>query len=447
MKLNTLGHAAMGATEMSVDGVVPAGLVGVLGGNPQWLDDDTLIFQYLVSTGPDVFGLGTLDWPGGSVVNVDSIGQNDLCAGNGNYAAYLAGGPNVGVRTNMGIGPFPAAALGDMDEDGSYVMVTAQATGRGLQAFDDAGVPKWSNATLLTNANVKARNNAFAYKDGTGWHLVNLLTGATLPLLLRDDDVTTMIPVLVGSTLYVVEFTNATGYSIRGAAASSGYVLPLTTENMFSGDAVWMSGTTVRIAGSVNAGELPTELRVFDLNVANGALSYGVTTSGALVFTTQPSLSRTAFTTTEAGSSSDPKIMLRGLYQQAVVDKINGRMTQPWYRYEQALADAATAPINLNSGQVTGVLPISSGGTGNTSGSVALGQTFVTVDNEAATLTNSRQLLPGTGVTFDTSVPNALTVNASAVATADYVVAGDGVQPPSPIDNGVGEFVYTVYTP
>lgn len=32
-------------------------------------------------------------------------------------------------------------------------------------------------------------------------------------------------------------------------------------------------------------------------------------------------------------------------------------------------------------------------------------------------------------------------------ASADYVVAGDGVQPPTPIDNGAGSFVYAVYTP
>jgi len=55
----------------------------------------------------------------------------------------------------------------------------------------------------------------------------------------------------------------------------------------------------------------------------------------------------------------------------------------------------------------------------------------------------------GPGTAGDALVSNGAGADPSYQATtsADYVVAGDGVQPPTPLDNGAGEFVYTVYTP
>jgi molybdopterin converting factor small subunit len=74
-------------------------------------------------------------------------------------------------------------------------------------------------------------------------------------------------------------------------------------------------------------------------------------------------------------------------------------------------------------------------------------RTYITGDDEVLNLPNSLQLLAGTNITFDTTVPNKLTLNVSA-AVDDYVVLSDGVTPtPLPIDDGFGNFVYVAYTP
>jgi len=46
--------------------------------------------------------------------------------------------------------------------------------------------------------------------------------------------------------------------------------------------------------------------------------------------------------------------------------------------------------------------------------------TFLTAADESTILVNSRQLLAGSGVTFDDSIPNRRTVNATAVGTGGY---------------------------
>lgn len=70
--------------------------------------------------------------------------------------------------------------------------------------------------------------------------------------------------------------------------------------------------------------------------------------------------------------------------------------------------------------------------------------TFLTKNNETATLPNSIRLVAGTNVTFDDSVANVRTINVSA-SSADYVVMSDGAEPPAPVDDGFGNFIYIEY--
>lgn len=361
MKWSSTGVAATGTTEIAVDGAVPTNLVGVTAGNPKWYTASQLIFQYEVS--PAVFGLGRLTPPSGAIVNIDSIGQNALGAGNSIYAAYLSG---TGVRSNNGVGPWPLASLADVDDDGTVVIVTTQSTGTGLQAFDNTGVQTWATAVPLANANVRIRSDVVAYEDSTGWQLRRASTGAIVPLARRTDTVTLMIPVVLGTAVYVVEFTSAVGLSVRSATGSVGYVIPATTSSMFNPDAIGVGTTTVRIGGCVNSGEAPDELRAFDINIANGAFRSGVTTSGALVWTNGSPLALTTFST--SGGSAAAIDAISGVYQHPVIDKSHGRMTIPWYQALLRVATAVSTPIDLGSAQVTGILPEQHGGTDTTTG-------------------------------------------------------------------------------
>lgn len=72
---------------------------------------------------------------------------------------------------------------------------------------------------------------------------------------------------------------------------------------------------------------------------------------------------------------------------------------------------------------------------------------FLTWTNESVLLPNSRQLIAGTGVTFDDTVLNERTIDVSGATGIDHVVLSDGVQPPTPVDDGAGNFIYIPYTP
>jgi len=73
---------------------------------------------------------------------------------------------------------------------------------------------------------------------------------------------------------------------------------------------------------------------------------------------------------------------------------------------------------------------------------------FLTHTDESVLLPQSRQLIPGTNITFDDTVANQRTINAAGSVSDDYVVMSDGATPiPAPIDDGFGNFVYIMYTP
>jgi hypothetical protein len=74
---------------------------------------------------------------------------------------------------------------------------------------------------------------------------------------------------------------------------------------------------------------------------------------------------------------------------------------------------------------------------------------LLTHTDESASLPYSRQLIAGTNVSFDDSVINERTINSTGGggSSDDYVVMSDGAIPPSPMDDGNGNFIYVTYTP
>lgn len=73
---------------------------------------------------------------------------------------------------------------------------------------------------------------------------------------------------------------------------------------------------------------------------------------------------------------------------------------------------------------------------------------FLTSSDESILLPNSRQLIAGTGVSFDDTIVNQRTINIAGATGIDHVVLSDGVPAgPTPIDDGAGNFIYIPYTP
>ena len=62
-------------------------------------------------------------------------------------------------------------------------------------------------------------------------------------------------------------------------------------------------------------------------------------------------------------------------------------------------------------------------------------RTYITVDDESLKLPNSRQLLAGTGVTFDITVPHELTISASG---GGYAPMSTGAEPLEIMSDGAG---------
>jgi hypothetical protein len=72
--------------------------------------------------------------------------------------------------------------------------------------------------------------------------------------------------------------------------------------------------------------------------------------------------------------------------------------------------------------------------------------TFLTADNEAIELPNSRQLIAGSGVTFDDTIANQRTVNVIA-GSGSWIPMVTGAEPLEIMSDGAGNLLLILYTP
>ncbi len=91
--------------------------------------------------------------------------------------------------------------------------------------------------------------------------------------------------------------------------------------------------------------------------------------------------------------------------------------------------------ISLGAGLTMTGTTLSSSGSGNTTA------TYLTEDDETGDLPNSRQLLAGTNVTFDTSTPGELTISTTGGGTGSWIPFVDGSEPPNFITDGSGVLI------
>lgn len=76
---------------------------------------------------------------------------------------------------------------------------------------------------------------------------------------------------------------------------------------------------------------------------------------------------------------------------------------------------------------------------------ISTNATFLTVNDETIILPSSVQLLAGVGITFDDSVPNRRTINATATGSGVLPMV-NGEEPPQLMSNGNGDLIIIPYT-
>ncbi len=116
------------------------------------------------------------------------------------------------------------------------------------------------------------------------------------------------------------------------------------------------------------------------------------------------------------------------------------QVSREWLRYFQLLTPQASS----GAGSVTSVgatAPIAS--SGGTTPVLSLNDTAVTPGTYGDTTHVGQFTVDQKGrLTFAADVAIAF-----PAAAADYVVMSNGATPPSPMDDGAGNFIYTTYTP
>lgn len=334
-RLNSAGSALCGIAggQISIDGSIPAPLAGYTGGYWGWFDATHVygpadggsgwhVYQYQIS---------------GSVSLVSAIGPNFFAAGGSVWAAATASSPSVVDTSVGGLGPFSGAYLADVSPDGQTVVIDNYQAGTGLSIYNASGsrilhLP----AVTITQPYVRLRDNHLAYQDADGWHLVNVTTGATPLWYPRTDSVVTVVPVLVGSTLMVVELSN-NQLTARPASRATGYVVE-TGSNSFNPDGVATSTAVLRMAYTSTLGEAPDSLIETDLTIATGANERGTVVGGVVVFQPGTPFTLTTFPVGPAEGSDLTAARMPPVNEPVTDARTGDRMTLPWQGWAQAIS-------------------------------------------------------------------------------------------------------------
>lgn len=338
MHLNSTGSAAYGFATVSVDGGVPAGVPAANVGNPTgpcWMDDTHLVYQNWNGTPElDEFAIG------GAASTLDSQGSNLIAAGNGKWAAVLGGN----VRSNIsGITSLPGAGQPSMSETGQLAVMAKLALGTGVTVYSATGATLFSDPTaMLASPYLTCRHGYVSWQDASGWHLVLLATGETPRWYPRMDGVLVVVPVLIGSTLWVVELNNAQ-LTLRQADQQVGYAIRVQPDNFFNPDAIQQSTGVCRVGMCANSGESTDSLVLIDVTVATGANRVGTVSGGGIVFVTGTTFPLAQHDMTFGPLEGNNLNNARYLpYQEALVNPQTQKINTKWQRALQSLDNAVT---------------------------------------------------------------------------------------------------------
>lgn len=356
------GSIAYGFGTIAIDGSVPAALSAFDAGGARWYSTTVLFYaNNTAGSRMQFYNTSTL-----AVTNVPApgtTGANFTGAGNSVWAKWLSG---TGVDTGISsFSTLPNASLIEVSEAGIVAVVTNAATGSGLATYDEDGNLLISINTVLAPATLNCRYGWLSYLDSGGWHVVDATTGDDHPTFAARANVSLCMPVEVGSDLWVFEYeTSSAEFSLRNVATGKGWIVATGATTGTNVDFFWpdgrphpTTGDTIRLAGSLTAGEAAADLIVLDVNLSAGTTSRGTVSGGVIVYTTGPTLTAATFPTTAANSQVPP-------YRQPVIDEHSKLASREWLAYwnkTAALVQANTTAINN--------LPPGGGGGGGGGGS------------------------------------------------------------------------------
>jgi hypothetical protein len=326
-RLNTPGSAVCGIAggQISVDGSIPSELSGAVGGYWGWLGTTVIAGPASLSGGTWKIHQDNLSTH--TVTDLDSHAANFFAAGNGIWALWLAG---TGVVSNIpGLATQPNAGLGWVSRSGQTVLIDSRATSAGLSVYSAAGaLLRALPAVSLVNQTVRLESDILSYQDANGWHLLNVVTGLTPAWYPRTDAVLIVVPVLLGTTLCVIEAGNAP-LTCRVAFSAQGYTVD-THPTFFNPDGIAIVSGVVRLAYGANAAESPDSLLETDLTMATGATVQGTVVAGSIVRVAGPTLTAGPLQVGPQEGSNLSNTLYLPLPSPVVDPQAGNRMTQPW---------------------------------------------------------------------------------------------------------------------
>lgn len=457
LRFNPLGSMVYGFSTVAIDGTIPAALVGRTVGGPAWVSN-TLIGYQDGGSGAGPWQLHQYNTSTLAVTTLSTSGASFFGAGNGIWAAFLAGS---GVRWSIDGTTFPNASLGDVSALGQTALVDSYQLGAGLTVYDSTGTQLLALPTVsLVNPAIRLIGNVLAYQSSTGWHL-QPLPGMTTRFAPQLAPQLAVIPVpMSDGTITVIEVTNSQ-LTARQSDTGNVYVVE-DVPDTFWPDAMEISAGVVRIGWATNQGATADSAVYVDLTMSSGANTRATISGGAFVPVVQ-----TPFTASSVSvgpveiDGNDADVNAR--YPPAVhpMTDETRHVTKPWRDFLTALKGdsfntqvaisklAPTSAVNaFGTIASTGQPPIQA--TGIDTWHVESGP-GITLQNDPLTKTTTISAKAGSNPVANRSESSSIRMivqpSSSSGSSVDYVVLSNGVQPPTPVDDGAGQFIYIGYTP
>lgn len=353
-RLSTTGSAVtgMGSAQIGINGSVPAALSAYRGGSWSFLTTNLVVGS--ASIGGGITGFYQYNISGLSVSLLNATGGNFSAAGNSVYGIYLAGpynGEPAGLRTNVvGLGPLPSSSLTDVSAQGLFATIANRFTGAGVTVYGPTGSTVYTSSSQLTSGNMRVRDGFLTFQDVYGWHLISMATGQAVAEFTPRANIGLVVPFMVGTVLWLLEYDNASGqFSLRPANGGSGWLLPFSDE-MFGIDVIGLAGAA-KLAWTTGQGEAADELETLTVNLTTGTTTLSTVVGGVLVPGAGPTLEASTFPGANAGAGVLP------IQSTPVLNK-QGEMTKPWRDALQKLSGGVqAAQTQINNTPTTVVAP------------------------------------------------------------------------------------------